>query len=33
MSKELNVVRVNERVNIFDPFYSIAAPPVVRALD
>jgi hypothetical protein len=28
-----NVVRVNERVNILDPFYSSAAPTIVRALD
>jgi hypothetical protein len=33
MLNELNDVRVNERVNIIDPFYSNAAPTVIRALD
>jgi hypothetical protein len=33
MLMDLDVVRANERVNIIDPFYSRAAPSVIRALD
>jgi hypothetical protein len=34
MLKELYIARVNERVNIIDPFYDYSsAPTVIRALD
>jgi hypothetical protein len=33
MLKELYIVRVNDKVNIIEPFYYSSAPTVIRALD